>query len=71
MFACRLRGTPRNVSGGFVWYPYSVSQIGLGPNSRLTRMRSFRIVAIVIHGQPLQPPLDGVSIGNAGYGWWA
>ena len=34
-------------------------------------MRSFLIVAIVIHGQFLQPPLDGVSDGVEGYGWWA
>ena len=34
-------------------------------------MRSFLIVAIVIDGQFLQPPLDGVSDGVEGYGWWA
>jgi hypothetical protein len=37
----------------------------------LTRISSFRIVAIVIQGQFLQPPLDGVSEGVDGYGWWA
>ena len=31
-------------------------------------MRSFLIVAIVIHGQFLQPPLDGVSDGCRGVG---
>ena len=34
-------------------------------------MRSFLIVAIVIHGQSGQPRLDGVSAGVEGYGWWA
>ena len=34
-------------------------------------MSSFGIVAIVIDGQFLQPPLDGVSFGRKGYGWWA
>ena len=34
-------------------------------------MRSFLIVAIVIDGQFRQPPLDGVSDGVEGYGWWA
>jgi hypothetical protein len=34
-------------------------------------MRSFGSVAIVIQGQFLQPPLDGVSAGDEGYGWWA
>jgi hypothetical protein len=33
--------------------------------------RSFLIVAIVIHGQLRQPPLDVRSDGVAGYGWWA
>jgi hypothetical protein len=31
-------------------------------------MRSFLIVAIVMNGQFLQPPLDGVSDGVEGYG---
>ena len=34
-------------------------------------MRSFGSVAIVIDGQFLQPPLEGVSPGEEGYGWCA
>ena len=32
--ACCSGVTPRKTSGGFVWYPYSVSQIDLRPKAR-------------------------------------
>ena len=43
----------------------------LRPEGAPDEDEGFLIVAIVIEGQSRQPPLDGVSDGVKGYGWWA
>src|SRR3954464_15965405 len=43
----------------------------LGPNALDASVRSRGSVAIVIVVQYWQPPVNGVSLRPAGYGWWA
>ena len=59
--ACFAGETPRNVSGGFVWYPYSVSQMRLRPKLTRTSRRSRSRSAIVIDEQLLHFGPHGVS----------
>ena len=57
------------MSGGFVWYPYSVSQIGLRPNAARTSRSSRSRSAIVIVWQFTHFGPHGVSVcGLPGYG---
>ena len=55
------RETPSVRSGGFVWYPYSVSQMRFAPKLRDTSRSSRSSVAIVIVSQCPQPPVNGVA----------
>src|SRR5918994_1394511 len=70
--AWRSNVTPIQRSGGFVWYPYSVSQIRFRGKFVRTSLISRSRSAIVIVLHQGHPPDQGVSIpGFAGYGWCA
>src|SRR3954454_13233648 len=58
-------------SGGFVWYPYSVSQSGFGPSVRVTsdRMSARRAIVNVEHSA--HGEYVGVSNLDDGYGFAA
>src|SRR5581483_7913564 len=67
--ACFAGETPSSRSGGFVWYPYSVSQMRVRlPNAFPTSAISVGSVAIVSVEQCVHPPEIGVSAGVSGYG---
>ena len=59
--ACCSGVTPRKTSGGFVWYPYSVSQIGFRPKARWTSRSSRSRSAIVMVWQLTHFGPQGVS----------
>src|SRR5215208_2137389 len=68
-FACVAHETPNERSGGFVWYPYSVIQIGLLPQRRFSsfwRSPRFASVTAFVGGR-----VDGVSLRLRGYAWCA
>ena len=70
--ACVPHPTPSTRSGGFVWYPSSVSQMRTrDPNARRVSVRSRSSDAIEIVEQWSQPPADGDSAGDSGCGWCA
>ncbi len=66
--ACAAHDTPSSRSGGFVWYPYSVSQSGFGPNSSVTSARIAESFAIVSELHDAHGVRDGVSPGSTAYG---